>query len=152
MDVGEGGVGSRKRRPCERGRSRTRPSTLVGFPLVDVMGQVRARRMVGYWERFGVFSCNNRIMSWVERLSFGPRRSLASIGERPEGRLPIQLLLALFSRNQMPSEDPGLLLVGEFLGWIFVSTRGGSCATSSTSWGLHTNSTEDRGSSRTGTL
>jgi hypothetical protein len=52
----------------------------------------------------------------------------------------------------MSSEDPSLLLVGEFLERILVSTRGGSCAASGTSWGLHTNSTDDRGSSYTGTM
>lgn len=108
--------------------------------------------MVRYWKRFRVFPCNNRVAGRTERLSFGPRGSLASIGERPKRRFPVQLLLALFSGNQMPSEDPSLFLVGEFLERVFVSTRGGSCPTSRTSRSLHTNSTDDGSSSRTGTI
>lgn len=52
----------------------------------------------------------------------------------------------------MPSENPGLLLVGEFLERILVPTRGGSCAASRASWSLHSNSTDDGGSSRTGAM
>jgi hypothetical protein len=52
----------------------------------------------------------------------------------------------------MPSEDSDLLLFSKFLERVFVSTSGGSCATSRTSWGLHTDSTDDGGSGQAGTI
>ena len=52
----------------------------------------------------------------------------------------------------MPSEDPSLFLVGEFLKWVLVSARGGSCTAPRTPWSLHTNSTNDGGSGCTGTI
>lgn len=52
----------------------------------------------------------------------------------------------------MSSEDSDLFLLGEFLERVFVSTSGGSCTTSRTSRGWHTDSTDDRGSGQTGAM
>ena len=141
MDVGEDWIGVRMRRSREGRGPRTSRLTL---PLVDIVGQVRARGMVRYRERVCVFCCRNRVATCANGLSLGPRRTLASICKRAKRRLPVQLMFTFFPRNQVSTKDPSLLLVGELLEGILVSTGRSPCAASGTTRSVHTNSTDDR--------